>query len=50
MTADELRAKFDDNAGSVLDAAARDRLAGAVARLETLDDAAAIVRHACGQA
>jgi 2-methylcitrate dehydratase PrpD len=42
MTADELRAKFDDNAGSVLDAAARDRLADAVAGLESLDDAAII--------
>jgi 2-methylcitrate dehydratase PrpD len=44
MTADELRAKFDDNAGSVLDAAARARLADAVAALETLDDAGSIVR------
>lgn len=38
MTAAELRAKFDDNAGVRLDAAARDRLAAAVGRLEELDD------------
>ena len=44
MTADELRGKFDDNAGSVLDAAARARLADAVGALETLDDAGSIVR------
>jgi hypothetical protein len=50
MTADELRAKFDDNAGSVLDAAARARLADAVAALESLDDAGAIVALACRQA
>jgi 2-methylcitrate dehydratase PrpD len=39
MTAAELRAKFDDNAGSVLDAAARDRLADGIARLDALEDA-----------
>ena len=43
MTAEELRAKFDDNAGSVLDAASRARLADAVAGLESLDDAGSIV-------
>jgi len=39
MTGAELRAKDDANAGVVLDAAARDRLAGAVAAVESLDDA-----------
>jgi len=39
MTAEELQAKFDDNAGSVLDAAARARLAAAVSVLEASDDA-----------
>jgi 2-methylcitrate dehydratase PrpD len=43
MTADELRAKFDDNAGSVLDTVARTRLADAVAALDTLDDVGAFV-------
>jgi 2-methylcitrate dehydratase PrpD len=43
MTAGELRAKFDDNAGSVLDAAARARLADAVASLDTLADVGAFV-------
>ena len=43
MTSEELRAKFDDNAGSVLDAAARSRLADAVATLESLDDVGAFV-------
>jgi hypothetical protein len=43
MTEAELRAKFDDTAGSVLDAPARDRLADAVAGLESLDDAGTIV-------
>ena len=47
MTAEELRAKFDDNAGSVLDAAARARLADAVAGLESLADAGAIATLAC---
>ena len=43
MTEAELRAKFDDNAGSVLDGAARERLADAVAGLESLDDVGAFV-------
>jgi 2-methylcitrate dehydratase PrpD len=43
MSAAELRAKFDDNAGSVLDAAARTRLADAVDALESLDDVGAFV-------
>jgi 2-methylcitrate dehydratase PrpD len=49
MTADELRAKFDDNAGSVLDAAARDRLAEAAAGLDALEDAGSLVALACGR-
>jgi 2-methylcitrate dehydratase PrpD len=43
MTDADLRAKFDENAEGVLDAAARDRVASAVDRLETLDDARALV-------
>ena len=39
MTYAELRAKFDDNAGTFLSASARDRVAGAVAELERLPDA-----------
>jgi 2-methylcitrate dehydratase PrpD len=50
MTGDELRAKFDDNAGSVLDAGARERLTAAIAGLEALDDAGTIVGLSCGQA
>jgi 2-methylcitrate dehydratase PrpD len=42
MTAAELRAKFDDNAGSVLDGPASERLAAAVASVETLEDASTI--------
>jgi len=49
MTTEELRAKFDDNAGSVLDAASRTRLADAVASLESLDDAGSVVGLACGK-
>ncbi|HEV8394154.1 MAG TPA: MmgE/PrpD family protein [Vicinamibacterales bacterium] len=47
MTAEELRAKFDDNASSVLDAGARDLLARGVAGLEAIDDAGSLVRLAC---
>jgi 2-methylcitrate dehydratase PrpD len=43
MNAAQLRAKFDDNAGGVLSAAERDRLAAEIDRLETLDDAREIV-------
>jgi 2-methylcitrate dehydratase PrpD len=43
MTDAELRAKFDENADGTLDAAARDRVADAVERLETLADARALV-------
>jgi 2-methylcitrate dehydratase PrpD len=42
MTDAELRAKFDDNAGTFLDLKARDRLAGAVERLEALEDASVL--------
>ena len=47
MTMEELRAKFDDNAGGALDASARDLIAQGIASLETLDDAGALVRLAC---
>jgi 2-methylcitrate dehydratase PrpD len=43
MTDAELRAKFDDNAGRVLTADERARLAEAVARTETLTDASVLV-------
>ena len=43
MTDVELRAKFDDNAGGVLSAEARDRLADEVARTEALPDASRLI-------
>jgi 2-methylcitrate dehydratase PrpD len=43
MSQDELRAKFDDNAGGFLSAPQRDRLAQEVARTENLPDARTIV-------
>ncbi len=43
MTEADLRAKFDENAEGFLDAAARDRVADTVHRLETLDDARTLV-------
>ena len=43
MSADELRAKFDDNAGGFLSASQRDRLALEIARAENLPDARTIV-------
>jgi 2-methylcitrate dehydratase PrpD len=46
MHAAQLRAKFDDNAGGVLSAAERDRLAAEIDRLERLDDASEIVEWA----
>ena len=49
MTGDELRAKFDDNAGSVLDAAARDRLAAAIAAVESMEDAGALTGSIVGR-
>jgi 2-methylcitrate dehydratase PrpD len=45
MTASQLRAKFDENAGGVLSAAERGRLADDIDRLEQLDDAGAIVER-----
>ncbi len=43
MTDAELRAKFDENAEGFLPAAARDRVAGAVLRLDEMPDARALV-------
>jgi len=43
MTDAELRAKFDENAGGFLSPAARDRVADAVAALDTLADARSLV-------
>ncbi len=43
MSDAQLRAKFDDNSGVLLSAAQRDRLAGAIARLEQLEDASQLV-------
>ncbi len=43
MTATELRAKFDENVGDVLDAAARTRVAETVGRLDTLTDARTLI-------
>ena len=43
MSAAQLRAKFDENAGSILSAPERDRLADEIDRLDQLDDARAIV-------
>lgn len=48
MTDVELRAKFDDNAGGVLDAAGRDRLVGEVLRVEQLADASQLVMLTIG--
>jgi len=43
MTDAELRAKFDENAAGFLSAAARDRVAEAVAALDAMPDARALV-------
>jgi 2-methylcitrate dehydratase PrpD len=43
MSEAELRAKFDDNAGGVLSASARDRLASEIGRTENLSDASTLV-------
>jgi len=43
MTGADLRTKFDENAAGVLDAAARDSVADAVNRLDTLTDARTLV-------
>ena len=50
MSEQELRDKFDDNAGVRLDAAARDRLAAAIAAIERLDDAGSLVALTVGPA
>lgn len=46
MTMAQLRAKFDENAGGVLSASERDRLAAEIDQLEDLDDASVIVERA----
>jgi 2-methylcitrate dehydratase PrpD len=43
MNEAQLRAKFDENAGGILSAAERDRLATEIDRLEHQDDASVIV-------
>ena len=43
MTYAEIRGKFDENAGSFLSQAARDRLAEAIGRIERLPDASVLV-------
>jgi len=47
MSEAELRTKFDDNAGGLLSAAQRDRLAQEIARTENLPDARTLVDHTC---
>ena len=47
MTYDEIRAKFDENAGDFIGADARARLADQIGRLELLDDASLLVTSAC---
>jgi 2-methylcitrate dehydratase PrpD len=47
MTYDEIRAKFDENAGDFLGADGRARLADQIGRLELLDDASLLVTSAC---
>jgi hypothetical protein len=42
MSPEDLRAKFDENAGAQLSSEARRRLADAIARLDTLPDASVI--------
>ena len=49
MTEAELRAKFDENADGMLDAAARDRVADAVATLDELGDASLLVDLVTGK-
>ena len=46
MSAEQLRAKFDENAAGILSDPQRDRLAGDVDQLDVLDDAAILVEHA----
>jgi 2-methylcitrate dehydratase PrpD len=47
MTAEEIRAKFDDNAGGFLSAERRAKLAELIRYLDTLGDASDLVRSAC---
>jgi 2-methylcitrate dehydratase PrpD len=47
MSEEDLRAKFDENAGAVLDAAARKKLADTIARLDSLPDAGILPPLAC---
>jgi 2-methylcitrate dehydratase PrpD len=47
MTAAEIRAKFDDNAGGFLPAERRDKLAELIRYLDTLGDASDLVKSAC---
>jgi 2-methylcitrate dehydratase PrpD len=46
MTYDELRAKFDENAAAFLSAAALDRMAAEIQRLEHLPDARTLIQLA----
>ena len=46
MSDEELRAKFDDNAGGYLSKTQRDALAAAIERLELVSDARAILERA----
>ena len=46
MSEPDIRRKFDENAGDILSAGARDRLADAIGRLEHLEDARAVVELA----
>ena len=47
MTYEEVRAKFDENAGGFLPASGRDKLAGLIGYLDTLGDSSALVAAAC---
>ncbi len=47
MSREELRAKFDENAGDILTSDRRSRLVEQIERLEQLDDASVLVTSAC---
>jgi 2-methylcitrate dehydratase PrpD len=47
MTYDEIRAKFDENAGGFLSTARRDKLAAKIQSLDTLADASDLIKSAC---
>jgi 2-methylcitrate dehydratase PrpD len=49
MSQAELRAKFDDNAGGVLSASARERLASEIGRTENLSEASTLVDLSVGR-